>query len=84
MQKLIDKLNKSREESKYLMPENKIYPNTDELKKIIKEANNLYVKFVNRARAYIGVDNLTLLNNSNAGNILQHVEETSEVSTNND
>ena len=84
MQKLIDKLNESREESKHLIPENKVYPNTDELKKIIKEANNLYVKFVNIARAYIGVDNLTSLNNSNAGNILQHVDETSEVSANND
>jgi len=74
MQKLVDKLNEAREESKCLKPEDKIYPNTDKLKKIIAAANKLYVEFVNTARGYIGVDNLTSLNNSNVGNILQHVE----------
>ena len=80
MQKLINKLNEAREESKHLMPEDKVYPDTTELKKIIKEANKLYVEFVNTARGYIGVDNLTSLNNNSAGNILQHIEDASEVS----
>lgn len=84
MQELIDKLNEAREESKYLEPKDKIYPSTDKLKKIIKEANKLYAEFVNTARDYIGVDNLTSLNNSSAGNILQHIEDASEVSADND
>ena len=83
MQKLIDKLNEAREESKCLKPKDKIYPNTKKLQKIIADVNKLYVEFVNTARGYIGVDNLTSLNNSNDGNILQHVE-TNKVLVNND
>ncbi len=76
-QNLIDSLNKAREETKYLKPENKIYPDTNNLKKIINEANKLYVEFVNTARSYIGVDNLSSLKNNNIGNILQHNERQS-------
>jgi len=75
MQKLIDRLNKAREESKHLVPKNKVYPDTEDLKKIIKEANKLYVEFVNTARGFIGIDNLTSLKNNNIGNILQHIED---------
>lgn len=74
MQKLINRLNEAREESKHLMPKNKVYPDTDDLKTIIKEANKLYVEFVNTARGYIGIDNLASLKNNNIGNILQHIE----------
>ena len=74
MQKLINILNKAREESKHLMPDNNVYPDTENLKKIIKEANKLYVGFVNTARDYIGINNLASLKNNNIGNILQHIE----------
>jgi len=75
MQNLINKTNEAREEAKHYNPQvNDFTPGDNELKKIVKEINSIYVDFVNTARRYVRVDALDPISAKNE-KILK-VEET--------